>query len=74
MAAGRWPTAAAAAIGRTVTEIGEADGDIGSSSVRLKRGIGADLTCCHSDVMTTVRYIHVLNRGPEDVRSEVDGF
>ena len=37
-----WPTAAASAIGRTVTEIGEADGDIGSSSVRLKRGIGAD--------------------------------
>ena len=46
-----------------MAEIEEADGDIGSSSVRLKRGLGR-ITGFPSDVMTTVLYIHVLNCGP----------
>jgi hypothetical protein len=29
---------------------------------------------CHSDVKTTMMYIHVLNRGPGGVRSPLDGF
>ena len=28
----------------------------------------------HSDVMTTMMYIHVLNRGPGGVRSPLDGL
>jgi len=28
----------------------------------------------HSDVKTTMIYIHVLNRGPAGVRSPVDGL
>jgi len=28
--------------------------------------------CCHSDVKTTIMYIHVLNRGPANVCSPVD--
>lgn len=47
---------------------------VAPSFARLKRGIGADLAGCHSDVMTTVRYIHVLNRDPEDVRRPAGGL
>ena len=57
-----------------MAEIEELDGGGGALVRSPEERYRADLAGYHSDVMTTMMYIHVLNCGFGGIRSPLDGL